>query len=265
MQVIAQHRFDRLFPAVGNVERFGDAAFSIDALAFEPTLNTLVTLTERRFLQRLERGKLRLCRLYGAAPLVHEACQFLILLTKLADLLGNVPEGAFEFVTRLALSLLLLGEILELLLQCIVIARRTSIIQFLTPLAVTVDSRLDLLGTRLLYIPLLLGLVVLAGTLVPLLLPVCERGFGPLQRIGRSCLGVLCLFQAGNQLIERQFQLRNFRLILVDMLDYLFRTQDRLLQILLLAFAKLIGVLDRLFEPRDLGSNLVVAALDLVE
>ena len=76
---------------------------------------------------------------------------------------------------------------------------------------------------------------------------------------------MLCVLEARNQLIERQFELRDFRLVLVDMLDYLLCTQDRLLEILLLPLAKLVGVLDRLLEPRDLGAHLVVAALDFVE
>jgi hypothetical protein len=146
-----------------------------------------------------------------------------------------------------------------------VVARQSSIIQFLAPLAVAADSRFDLLGTCLLDVSLLLSVVVLARTLVPLLLPVGQRCFGTLQRIRRGSLGMLRLLEARDQLIERQLELRNFRFVLVDVLDYLFCTEDRLLEVLLLPLAEFIGVFDRLFEPRDLGPYLVIPALDFVE
>ena len=145
------------------------------------------------------------------------------------------------------------------------VARRARIIQFFAPLAVSANPRLDLLRAGLLDIPLLLRFVEPACALVPLFLPVGQCRFGTLQRFGRGLLGVLRLLEAGDEFVERQLELRNLRLVLVDVLNNLPGSLDCLLQIFLLPLAELIGVLDRLFKPGYFGPNFVVAALDLVE
>ena len=145
------------------------------------------------------------------------------------------------------------------------IARRPRVIQLPAAFAVTANPRLDLLGARLFDISLLLRLIELARAFVPLLLPVGERCFGALQRLRRGLLGMLGLLQTGHQFVQRQLELGNLGLVLVDVLDNLFRALDGLLEVLFLPLAKLVGVLDRLLEPRDLGPHLVIAALDFVE
>ncbi len=73
------------------------------------------------------------------------------------------------------------------------------------------------------------------------------------------------LLQAGHQFVQRQLELGNLGLVLVDVLDNLFRALDRLLEVLFLPLAQLVRMLDRLLEARDFAAHLVVAALNLVE
>ena len=72
-----------------------------------------------------------------------------------------------------------------------------------------------------------------------------------MQRLSRRSLALPRLLQARHELVKGQFQLRNLRLILVNVLTNFQRALSGLFQITILALPQFMGVLDRLLEPSD--------------
>ena len=76
------------------------------------------------------------------------------------------------------------------------------------------------------------------------------------RRVVYSLRTLASLLEARHELAQRQFELRDLVLVLVDMSSNLLRAFDGLLEILLLPLAKLSGMLNRLLEARDFPAHL---------
>src|SRR5438067_1762127 len=97
--------------------------------------------------------------------------------------------------------------------------------------------------------------------LFPALLPLLERLLARLERRAGALLGLLRGLALGREPRDLRTHRGELALIAGDVRRELPECRLRLREIRALALAQLAGVLDRLLEPRDVGSDLVVAAL----
>ena len=105
LQVITEHRLDGAFPAVGNVDRLRHPL-----VCLKPCASPARPGHRRRFHRAPPFAGLpvtRTCPVPSAMMARRSSTssrQFLILLAQLANLLANVCQVTFEFVTRLTLA-----------------------------------------------------------------------------------------------------------------------------------------------------------------
>src|SRR2546429_482521 len=97
--------------------------------------------------------------------------------------------------------------------------------------------------------------------LFPALLPLLERLLARLERRAGALLGLLRGLALGREPCDLRTHRGELALVAGDVRRELPECRLRLREIRALALAQLAGVLDRLLEPRDVGSDLVVAAL----
>ncbi len=72
------------------------------------------------------------------------------------------------------------------------------------------------------------------------------------------------IFEARDQLVERQLKLSDLAFIVIDMPGNLGRPLDRLLQVSLLPLATLMGMLDGRFVPGNIWARSIVEPLDFI-
>src|SRR5439155_1708678 len=97
--------------------------------------------------------------------------------------------------------------------------------------------------------------------LFPALLPLLERLLARLERRAGALLGLLRGLALGREPRDLRTHRGELALVAGDVRRELPECRLRLREIRALALAQLAGMLDRLLEPRDVGSDLVVAAL----
>ena len=183
LQVIAEHCFHGLVPAILNVEGLRDTLVAVESRSGKPVLDAVITLAHRRFLQGFERRILALHVLQGSTPLLDESGQLLILFAQPANLLADVGKMAIELIASLPLAQFLRRQFLESGLQVLGTRDRLSLVHLAATLGKTLKPRFELLGSGHLDILLLRRFVELEGQLVPLLLPLGQCGLGSLERL----------------------------------------------------------------------------------
>src|SRR6185503_14544515 len=94
LQIRAEHRLDGSLPTVLDDEVLSQSTAIVERLRHEPAVELLGRLAERRFLQRLERGKPAAIGLQALAKLVEVRRDAILLLAKLLDLRPHAAQCA---------------------------------------------------------------------------------------------------------------------------------------------------------------------------
>src|SRR5690606_28083894 len=160
---------------------------------------------------------------------------------------------------------LLHGQLVEFGLQLVRVGSDRALVKLAPPLGQAAQARLELLRPRLLDADDLLGLVRGERPRVPLFLPVGERLLRLLEGSLGTALRFLRALEARDELVQRQLELFDLAPVLADVRGNLARALYGLLEVLALPLAQLLGMLDRLLEPRDLRARTVEPCLHGVE
>src|SRR5438874_163438 len=119
----------------------------------------------------------------------------------------------------------------------------------------------QLLDARPLHLRCLIRLAHRPDVRLPALLPVLQRLLARLEGRARALLGVLGGLERGREVRDLRAQRLELALIALEVRAQITERGTGLGEIGALALAQFAGVLDRLLEARDLGADLVVAAL----
>ena len=261
LQVVTERGLDGALPARLHFEIRREPRPRGEARTAQPLGGLPRMIRERRRLQRLERGELA-ARRFARAARALEA----LLAAELRGAqrlhprlrLGERARAPLARATRLGFLERQLAELRAALLRAETEPLSGEPLGLRPKLPQLV---LELLDAGTLDLGGLLRPARRPRVLFPALLPLLERLLARLERRAGALLGLLRGLALGREPRDLRTHRGELALVAGDVRRELPECRLRLREIRALALAQLAGVLDRLLEPRDVGSDLVVAAL----
>ena len=261
LEIVAEDGFDSPLPAALDLECGREPRPRRESGAAQPLPGLSGMVGERRRLQGLERGEL------GTRLLARRA-------RLLQVLLGGQLGGALCLQMRLgrrerrgellggSARLLFLQRQARQLLAALLFAHSV----LLGGQALSLRGELpqlifQLLDARPFHLRGLIRVAHRPGVRLPALLPVLQRLLARLEDRARALLGVLRRLERGREVRDLRAQRLELALIALEVRAQITERGMGLGEIGALALAQFARVLDRLLEARDLGADLVVAAL----